>query len=170
MIWGTKNNILHRILVMKHFLSMIVLMAVVPSCIQQSSYQKKFRKTDRYIAKKLDVKDVSALDGIRLQEAKMRDIPIPLSAKPLPEYFDPDNPIVMLGYEDSTLSPAGIEDFYTKEMERLGWKSEEQFIGHESLLRFTNPQQRSCLISIRFDYERQCTSFVIATGAKDILG
>ncbi len=126
-------------------------------------------KTNRYIAKKLDAKSLSALDGVRLQEAKMVDIPIPLSAEPLPEYFDPASPTIMLGYEDTTLSPAGIEDFYMKEMERLGWKSKEQFIGYESKLRFTKPE-RSCFISIRFDTKKQCTCFVIATGAKETLG
>lgn len=149
---------------MNHFLIVSACVMLLPSCVPQSNLRSK---KDRYIAKKLTTKDISAIDGIRLQEAKMRDIPIPISAQPLPEYFDPDNPVIMLGYEDRTLSPAGIEDFYAKEMERLGWRAEEQFIGYESLLRFTNPQQRSCLISIRFDQELQRTSFIIATGSKE---
>lgn len=158
---------------MKRFLVLIAWMIFLSSCsgIKQPNYQKKKRairtKTDRYIAKKLDT-DSSALNGVRLQEAKMVDIPIPLSAAPLPEYFDPDNPTIILGYEDKTLSPAGIEDFYAKEMERLGWQAKEQFIGYESKLRFTKPE-RSCLISIRFDEEKECTCFVISTGARETM-
>ena len=147
---------------MKRFLMLLAGMAFLPSCgIKQP------KKRDRYIDRKLEI-DSFALDGVRLQEAKMVDIPIPLSAKPLPEYFDVDNPTIILGYEDITLSPAGIEDFYVKEMERLGWQAKEQFIGHESNLRFTN-SERSCLISIRFDEEKQCTCFVISTGARETM-
>jgi len=147
---------------MKRFLVLTAWMILLPSCgIQQP------KKRDRYIAKKFEL-DSSALDGVRLQEAKMVDIPIPLSAKPLPEYFDSANPTIILGYEDTTLSPAGIEDFYAIEMERLGWQAKEQFIGHESNLRFTN-SERSCLISIRFDEEKQCTCFVISTGARETI-
>ncbi len=147
---------------MKRFLVLIAWMVLLSSCCIQQP-----KKKDRYIANKLDINS-SALDNVRLQEAKMVDIPIPLSAKPLPEYFDPDNPIIILGYEDTTLSPAGIEDFYAKEMERLGWEAKEQFIGHESNLRFTN-SERSCLISVRFDEEKQCTCFIISTGARETI-
>lgn len=153
---------------MKRFFVLIAGMMLLSSCgakRQAGKEQKNLRKTNRYIARQLDTKDTAAFDNVRLQEAKMADIPIPLSAKPLPEYFDPANPVIILGYEDTILSPAGIENFYVKEMERLGWQPKEQFIGYESKLRFIKPQ-RSCLITVRFDEHNQCTQFVISTGTK----
>ena len=157
---------------MKHFFVMIAWVILLPSCgnnakrmhDRRTNKKVKTTKVDSYIAKKIQKKDPVTLDFIRLQEAKMSDIPVPLSSQPITDYFDPAGASIMLGYKDKLLSMADVRDFYIREMERLGWQIEEQFIGYESQLRFTKPD-RSCLISIRFDVKKEKVKFVICSGA-----
>ncbi len=159
---------------MKRFLFLIGCMMVLTSCgrSKKSSSIKKNRvtikKTDRYIAKKIEKKRSPLFDLIRLQEAKMSDLPIPISSKPIPEYFDPTSSVTMLGYKDKDLSAGDIKTFYICEMERLGWEIKEQFDGYESQLRFKKPN-RTCMISIRTDEPKKRTKFVISMGSKETI-
>jgi hypothetical protein len=156
---------------MKRFFAVILGMILLSSCgNSKKPTQQKIKnsciKKDQYIAKKLQKKDVAALDFVHLQEAKMSDIPIPLSSQPITEYFDPAGTSVMLGYQDKHLSMTDVQEFYLCEMERLGWQIEEQFIGYETYLRFSRPPDRSCLISIRGNEAKESIKLVICSGAK----
>lgn len=87
---------------------------------------------------------------MREQEARLTDIPTPLNAKPVPNYFWMDKKEsagVMLGYS-VTASPQEIVSFYSQEMERFGWDQIAYFDACEHLLIFEKPG-RVCSISLR---------------------
>ena len=95
------------------------------------------------------------IDRVQQQEAMLVDIPIPLFDERLPVY-DPDSNLghstIMLGYK-SSLDTNDIVDFYTKQMERLGWNCIKLFHGVESLLQFESPD-RLCTVSVRPHHKR----------------
>jgi hypothetical protein len=156
---------------MKQMANAIVIVLFLSSCggFQHRDHARpdaKFAKTKNssYVAKKITKKDPIALDRIRVQEAKM-SIPVPVSAKPLMNYFDSEGSSNMLGYKDKILSMDDIRNFYVCQMESLGWELQEQFLGYESQLRFTKPD-RTCFISIRTDEKKGDARFIIATGSR----
>ena|SRR3989304_800271 len=120
-------------------------------------------RQNRHIEKKTRSRG-SSIDEIRRQEAKLSDIPIPISSQPLSEYCTqsatPDE--VMLGYHCS-LQIDELTQFFTQEMERFGWRYGAQFKGHEQLLNFEKPN-RVCSISLR--PKNQKTDVVIFMGKR----
>ena len=82
-------------------------------------------------------------------EAKLIDIPIPLSAKPLMRYYSSERDMntEILGY-NVLMELKDVLDFYVQEMERLGWQRIGFCSGFESLITFTKPD-KLCSISIR---------------------
>jgi len=121
-------------------------------------------KTNRYAEKKL--RPVCGdFDVIRQQEAKLSDVPIPISSQPIPEYCVQDISMphqVMLGYV-CALSPDDLVKFFNQEMERCGWRYISQFTGLERLMHYEKPD-RVCSISLRPNLEN--TQVLIFTGKK----
>lgn len=120
---------------------------VIPACSHKySSRDVKsavIEKTDSVKKKKI----LSFAEDVRLQEAKLSDIPMLFNAVPLPDYYNDLDGNIMLGYQSNS-SREYVIDFYDKEMERLGWHKIAFFHGHESLFYFEKPK-RLCIISIR---------------------
>lgn len=121
-------------------------------------------KINRYAEKKL--RSISTdIDVIRQQEAKLSDIPIPISSQPIPEYCVQNMSVphqVMLGYE-CTLGADELVKFFNQEMERYGWRYISQFSGQERLMHYEKPN-RVCAISLRPIQEN--THVLIFTGKK----
>lgn len=121
-------------------------------------------KINRYAEKKL--RSISTdIDVIRQQEAKLSDIPIPISSQPIPEYCVQNVMVphqVTLGYE-CTLGADELVKFFNQEMERHGWRYVSQFSGHEWLMHYEKPN-RVCAISLRPIQEN--THVLIFTGQK----
>lgn len=96
-------------------------------------------------------KIAAALDYANELQAKLTDVPVPLDAQPIIDYFDRDNVNMfrdmVLGYQVS-MSLDDIATFYQAEMERNGWKYIIYSSGLERLLHFIKPN-RFCSISIR---------------------
>lgn len=106
-------------------------------------------KSNRYIEKKFRSKR-NAIDVIRQKEAKLSDIPIPISSQPILEYclYETQKPDeIMLGYSCG-LSADELMKFFNQEMERSGWRYGAQFNGYEQLLQYEKPN-RVCSISLR---------------------
>jgi hypothetical protein len=90
----------------------------------------------------------AAHEAIRHYEAKMADIPLPLSTVPIADYFDTQKPTAMVGYLDRIHTLPDLTDFYIREMERLGWELKDTFEGYERNLYFSRPYG-ACLVSLR---------------------
>ena len=153
---------------MKRTVQILLLLVVVPGC---ASARKRVSTKKLVDTKEVALKSPANLqlsdDIVRLQEAKMGDIPIPLSATPLPDYFDPSSSSIVLGYSDKLLSLEQIKQFFMQELERSGWLLKEQFCtAHESLIRFKKPH-RICIISIRQQDPKMGSCIVIFTGLSD---
>jgi hypothetical protein len=142
--------------------------ALLSACSdKQSSNQNK------YLRKKIKPNQFTGIDFIHQQEAKHSDIPIPLNAFPIPDYFNQNNTknaAAVMGYT-IPLSTQEVTLFYTLEMERLGWQQVAYFDNLETLLSFEKPGH-ICTVSIR-----PCTKklrknkqveFLIFTGLKEI--
>lgn len=87
---------------------------------------------------------------VKQKEAKLADIPVPMSADPIMEYFNAENSkrVVVLGYY-SELEASKISKFYSQEMELYGWENVYSFDGLlEKSMLFKKPS-RYCSISIR---------------------
>lgn len=85
------------------------------------------------------------------QEARLTDVPIPLNAKPIPQYLwidDKESAGVMLAYIIPASARNTIVSFYSQEMERFGWEQIAFFNAPEQLLIFQKPG-RICSISLR---------------------
>jgi hypothetical protein len=87
------------------------------------------------------------LDFIIQQEAMLVDIPIPLFDERimLPSSFAEDGDLVF-GYK-SPLSYTQAIDFFSNQMERLGWKHIVSFEGVDIIMQFKSPD-RYCTIVI----------------------
>jgi hypothetical protein len=92
------------------------------------------------------IKKLSLNDQIQQIEARLVDVPIPVSVKPVSISLD-DRGYKLLSYI-SILSFPEIKKFYIQEMERFGWRQEYYFEGQELLLSFKKPD-RFCSISVR---------------------
>jgi len=93
-------------------------------------------------------KPVSEKEEAERCEARLVDIPIPVVAKI--ESASSDNEGAIKFTYSSTLSHEELSDFYKDEMERLGWRWEEEasFMGNEILFSFKKPY-KSCIVSMR---------------------
>lgn len=104
----------------------------------------------------------SVLDPIKIQEAKFSDIPSPLTAVPLTDYYHVDSGSALFAYRDKKMSANELSTFYLTEMERLGWCNRLMVEGRESMLYFEKPD-RICIVSIR-SFGMKCVDWVISTG------
>ncbi len=146
----------------------VALLVILSSCgksLEVAHDKAKSKKTRRHIAKKLDVSSDAGIDMIRQLEAKLTDIPLPVSCTPLPEYYNTTSERVVLGYR-TPLSVDEAGSFYINEMERLGWWCGKQFSGYETLLSFEKPD-RVCAVSIRPNRKKKA-DIIIFTGQKDL--
>lgn len=114
----------------------------------ESEPVKEYKKGRRLSRKK---KLARARECARQQEAKLVDIPVPLNAKPVKDFFYDEHvgstDSSMLGYTtDQPLDE--IADFFKQGMERQGWRCLTSFAGLEHLMHFTKPK-RFCSISLR---------------------
>lgn len=91
-------------------------------------------------------KKLSAKEQAKQIEARLVDVPIPVSVKPMAVSFG-DRGTKLLSYS-STLPAQDIKKFYIQEMERFGWRQEYYFEGEEMLLSFKKPD-RFCSVSVR---------------------
>jgi len=99
------------------------------------------------------------------QEARLVDIPIPLQAKPLEDFFDlkqEASSTVTLGYK-TDMSVQDLATFYQREMDRHGWRCLSDLSGKETLTSFVKPA-RVCSISIRPRTKQGGSDLVIFTG------
>lgn len=92
------------------------------------------------------VKKLSAKEQIRQLEARLVDVPVPVSVTPHAVSFG-DRGAKLISYT-SILPVQDIKKFYIQEMERFGWKQEYYFEGNELLLSFKKPD-RFCSVSVR---------------------
>jgi len=104
------------------------------------------------LSKHINLVKVSAqsLDAmIKLHEAKLADVPVPLNVVPLREYFDQScaDKKIILGYT-SDVKRIEIVKFYNDQMERLGWENVAYFDGRETLMIFKKPS-KFCSVSVR---------------------
>jgi hypothetical protein len=89
-------------------------------------------------------------EQVRLFEAKLSDVPIPMGAKPIKQYFDAakiDSREMVLGY----ISEQSCEElalFYVAYMEQFDWRMVSSFSGIEQLFVFEKPAQ-TCVVSLR---------------------
>ncbi len=125
----------------------------MPSCgkVKKIAQDDSSRKTRNYLSKKISDKDSISIDINRQQEAKLTDIPIPLTTKFIPGYGI-SGETLSLGYT-TDLTSQQIEQFYLDEMEKSGWQLRAQCTGYEQLLHFETPD-RICSISIRPNIEK----------------
>ena len=103
---------------------------------------------------------------VKEQEAKLIDIPVPLNAQPIFNYFTHDSSDGMsLAYK--TEQPhQEIVTLYDQEMECFGWKKAAFFDGVESLLHFEKPG-RYCSVSVRPLGDQQAvTELIVLTGMR----
>jgi len=110
---------------------------------------------------------------VRLYEAKLADIPVPMGSKPIKHYFESatiDAQEFILGYvSDQSMDDLAL--FYDAQMEQVGWRQTASFFGVEQLLVFEN-SDRICVISLRthegWFYQRGRTEIVIFHTAKAV--
>ncbi len=108
---------------------------------------------------------------VRQFEAKLSDIPAPLDALPVPEYFSSESRAndssYVIGYR-TAMTCDHIVDYFNKEMERLGWRQTYFIKAYESILHFEKPS-RWCSVSFRpyicLD-QTACANLVIACAQK----
>lgn len=143
-------------------IALLTLLVLVPGCFSARKRRFALSATHNQIRTESTVDHHPDIQEIRLQEAKLVDIALPLSAIPLPDYFDSSSPITMLGYRDTTLSLCELQEYFMQEMARTGWLLKEQVVGsREILFRFKKPTKR-CFISLR--KERQGVVILLFTG------
>lgn len=117
---------------------------------QENPKQKKeFLKKRKKLSRKQ--RAVAVVQQAKSQEAKLADIPVPLQAQPLEDFFDLEQelncPTVTLGYA-TDLSSEDLVQFYQREMDRHGWRCLSDFSGKETLTSYVKPA-RVCSVSIR---------------------
>lgn len=110
-------------------------------------------------------------EQVRLFEAKLADVPVPMGSKPIKQYFDEaaiDSPEIVLGY----ISEQSCEElalFYVAYMEQFDWRMVSSFSGIEKLFVFEKPEQ-ACVILLRAQegwfYQGGHTQIIIFLGMK----
>ncbi len=143
------------------------LLCVLLSACSGKEYSSSYTK---YLREKKSYKP--SIDFIHQQEAKHSDIPIPLNASPIPDYFNKDNKntTAIMAYS-IPISVQEVALFYTLEMERLGWQQVACFDSEETLLSFEKPGH-ICTVSIRpctkKSRKNKQVELFIFTGVKEI--
>ena len=120
-------------------LILVSFLLVLPACTKQSERAHEPKKhSDHYV---------------RVQEARLNDVPFPLGSEPLPQFFTGDEQAeisadnIMLAYANNR-KQEDLMLFYQQEMERLGWRHVGYITRSETLLHFDKPS-RFCTISLR---------------------
>ena len=99
---------------------------------------------------------------IKKLEARLVDIPIPVNARPLEQYFtQTDSGDVCMAY-DSTMQLEDVRAFYQREMERSGWQRVAHLEGLETVLVYKKPQKIS-VISLRPGAKRSHALKIVIT-------
>jgi hypothetical protein len=151
---------------MAHAFLALLLLLLVPSCFKQS--EKKLSSIDTSCNAEIALESffdsisdrdnysesepvlVTKLEALAEYEARLIDVPNHLSAQLIKGSVVDDNQgnqYIQLHYQLQT-EPYEIRQFYTKEMERLGWCQYAVMLGTESLLVFEKPE-RICSIVLR---------------------
>ena len=91
-------------------------------------------------------KNYSVKERIMEIEARLGDLPLPLMAKGISASDDGHGRYLIVCKTE--LSLVDLIDFYTQEMERLGWVKIAAF-EHEELLVSFKRQRQSCIVSMR---------------------
>lgn len=112
------------------------LLTVVGGCVKKKNHSRK-------------ASAVSADVFVCEHEARLVDVPIPLGACPIKRFSEQQQstPSQLLGYI-VYYSTEELIDYYTYEMERLGWDQRVQHEGAEAVLVFNKPK-RIAIISMR---------------------
>jgi len=148
---------------MKIFVRMVSFLCLLSSC--GISRERPLKHDSPTPVKQSKKKQHNTLTAIKMQEAKLLDIPLSVSAKPLSRYYHVDDIAIMLGYRDYTHSIQELVTFYTQEMERLGWCGTAAVCGYESMLQFSKPN-RWCIVSIRSPSSGKYVEWVITIARK----
>jgi len=121
--------------------------------------------------KKSQPTSLASDEQVRLFEAKLADVPVPMGAKPIKQYFDAatiDSREIVLGYA-SEQSCAELADFYVAYMEQFDWRMISSFSGIEHLFVFEKLDQ-TCVVSLRMQegwfYQGGHTQIIIFLAAK----
>ncbi|GEM_PF-1831144 len=142
--------------------------------VENSSIESTFGKTSKK-SKKIPRKKRAAIaqENARRKEARLIDIPVLLSSKPIYDFFSQDffddSGGLQLGYKTNLL-PSEVVSFYQQEMERNGWRTLSFFQGNEISQIFVKPG-RVCAISIRPHESMYCrcktegATVIISTGS-----
>ena len=139
--------------------------SIIESCDIESIYQEQSLKEAAFSAIRRCIDTVQGVDEdhfIKSLEARCIDIPIPLSARPIAEYFmQTDAGAIGMAYE-SSLTLEAMQTFYQREMERSGWQELALHEGYEVLLVYVKPK-KICVISLRPAFKRsQLVKMVIS--------
>ncbi len=104
------------------------------------------RKESRKRTKKL------VLERAAQRQALLIDIPVPLNAKPIPDFFVDDNVVqsrvLSLGYRVE-LSTQEVVRFFKQGMERHGWRSMASGSAGKEVFEYFVKPDRFCSVSIR---------------------
>lgn len=135
---------------------------------------RRFDDREKMAAQLVDTSPTTQLaseDMVRLFEAKLADIPVPIGSNPIKQYFQSaalDAQEIVLGY----VSEQSIEEialFYAVQMEQFGWQQTATFGGVEQLLMFEKPDQL-CVVSLRLQegwfYQNGYTQIIIFSKTK----
>lgn len=122
------------------------------SCDIALVYKEQSRKEAALSAIRRTVVDdnqsIADDDTVRRLEARAIDLAIPLGAVPLEQYIDcTEEGDFCLAYTSDMMLPA-LNDFFHKEMERLGWQKKAQYDQYEQLLVYEKPT-KIVIISLR---------------------
>jgi hypothetical protein len=130
-----------------------LLCLLLPSCTKQQSSQQKKNSAS-------DTTQQYQLDDVVLKEAMLVDIPIPLYDERimLPPSDNTEGGTLVFGYK-SPLSRQQASDFFTLQMERLGWEHLVTFEGAELILQFESPD-RYCTVIIKNSESSHSSIFI----------
>lgn len=137
--------------------------------VHASDVARRFDDAQKQAGTLVDVSPATHIESedlVRLFEAKLSDIPIPIGSRPIKQYFEAasfEAPSFVLGYvSEQTIQEIAL--FYEAHMEQFGWVQTATFGGVEQLLMFDKPDQL-CVISLRLQegwfYQNGYTQIII---------
>jgi len=151
--------------VKRYRIILICILLFISGCSQRKQISKKSSVSNHGVCSETISNTNDLVSIVNEQEAKLIDVPIPLNVCPISSYFinNSSDRDISLGYD----SYSGIEEllqFFTQEMERLGWKMRALSTTTESLIYCEKPT-RFCAISLRPSNQEKIT-IIITTGKK----
>lgn len=135
---------------LQHFFVLSFIMScALPGCIAHKQ------------ARKMRIIESADANNIAEYEARLIDLPIPLSSKSIPESSLISDAQAALLTHESTDSMQDLYAFYSHEMEWLGWQKEHEalFENHEIIMYFSKPQKK-CFVTLR-SQENSKTTIVV---------